>query len=59
MTVHSKPGWLLFYFPPCGKWYVHSHKIYESLAEAKEAAEKFLHPGTRFCIRSFDLGLLK
>lgn len=40
----------LFYFPPCGKWYVHSHKLYETADAARDAARKFLVPGALFAI---------
>lgn len=52
----EQPTILLLYKPPCGKWYVHSHKLYASHLEAYEAAKKFLHPDTPFAIT--DIGKL-
>jgi len=43
---------VLFYQPPCGKWYVHSHKRYPSAAAARLAAGEFLHPDTPYQVRS-------
>lgn len=37
---------VLFYQPPCGTWYVHSHKLYDTEADAIEAAKKFLCANT-------------
>lgn len=36
----------LLYQPPCGQWYVHSHKMYPTIDAADAAAEKFLHTET-------------
>jgi len=48
----------LFYKPPCGQWYVHSHKLYSSYQEAKEAAAKFLHPETPICCLAINEDVL-
>lgn len=39
---------LLLYRPPCGKWYVHSHKLYPNQDEAADAAIRFLPPEVPF-----------
>lgn len=49
---------VLFYQPPCGKWYVHSHKLYPSQDAATEAAGKFLSPGIPFAAVPVELGEL-
>lgn len=38
--------YILIYKPPCGTWYVHSHKLYDSPEDLVIAAKKFLSPGT-------------
>lgn len=43
---------VLFYQPPCGDWYVHSHKLYPSEEAARAAARKFLPVGTVIAIAS-------
>lgn len=50
MRNPTDPEFLLFYQPPCGKWYVHSHKLYGSFDLARQAARKFLEPGTPISI---------
>ncbi len=45
---------ILFYKPPCGAWYVHSHKLYPSAAAAEHAAGKFLAAGTPIAILNFN-----
>lgn len=40
----------LLYKPPCGEWYVHSHKLYDSREQAREKASKFLEPGVPIAI---------
>lgn len=52
-------GYLIFYKPPCGIWYVHSHKIYPTLGAAKDAIKRFLPRGTPTAIRSIDLVALE
>lgn len=42
--------YVLFYQPPCGRWYVHSHKLYPSAANAFDAAKRFLSPGTPIAV---------
>lgn len=42
--------YLLFYKPPCGLWYVHSHKLYDTPEKAREAAKRFLHPDTEIAV---------
>lgn len=42
--------YVLFYLPPCGAWYVHSHKLYDSEEEARDAARRFLRPGTSITV---------
>lgn len=37
---------ILLYQPPCGRWYVHSHKLYDTRMQAVEAINKFLHADT-------------
>lgn len=39
-------SFILLYQPPVGLWYVHSHKIYCSPADAEDAIERFITPGT-------------
>jgi len=51
-------GYILFYRPPCGKWYVHSHKLYDSPAQADEAAGRFLHAETPRAVLPVDLNAL-
>lgn len=46
----EQPTFLLLYKPPCGKWYVHSHKLYMTVDDAYKAVCKFLHKGTPFQI---------
>lgn len=43
-------NFVLFYKPPCGKWYVHSHKLYSDDAAANEAAVQFLPSGTPIAV---------
>lgn len=50
--------YVLFYQPPCGAWYVHSHKIYASAGDAAAAAKKFLAPGTPISIMKFNVSRL-
>jgi hypothetical protein len=50
INFNIQGGYVLFYQPPCGKWYVHSHKIYGSVQDAFTAAEKFLSSGTPISI---------
>lgn len=57
MFVPSK--FVLFYQPPCGKWYVHSHKLYPTPDKAREAAEQFLSPGTPIAIVEMNLDVLE
>lgn len=45
----------LFYRPPCGMWYIHSHKLYETPEKAHEAAKKFLHPDTLIFVLPVDV----
>ncbi len=45
---------ILLYMPPCGEWYVHSHKLYTSVEQARDKAAKFLTPGTRIRIVELD-----
>lgn len=40
----------LLYRAPCGVWYVYSHKLYDVVDDAREAAGKFLTPGTPIAI---------
>lgn len=51
----SRSKIVLFYLPPCGNWYVHSHKLYDTGDEAFEAAKKFLVPGTKFAPVTIDI----
>lgn len=44
----------LFYKPPCGRWYVHSHKLYPSVEAAEQAARAFLHFTTPFAVLFID-----
>ena len=37
---------ILLYQPPCGRWYVHSHKLYDTRMQAVEAINRFIHPET-------------
>ncbi len=39
-------GFILLYQPPCGQWYVHSHKIYPTIDKANAAIERFISLGT-------------
>lgn len=48
--------YILLYMPPCGNWYVHSHKIYPSEAAAIEAAKKFIAPGTLIAVYPIIVG---
>lgn len=50
--------YVLFYQPPCGDWYVHSHKIYTSAGDAAAAAKKLLAPGTPISIMKFTVSRL-
>lgn len=50
---------ILFYKPPCGIWYVHSHKLYPSTDAAYEAAKKFLAPDTPISILSVSMDYLE
>ncbi len=50
---------VLFYKPPCGKWYVHSHKTYPSVEDAYAAAKKFLHPDTPIAVLPVDVDYLE
>lgn len=45
----------LLYKPPCGKWYVHSHKLYADPLQAEHAADKFLSPGTPYVAYQIDV----
>lgn len=36
----------LLYMSRCGTWYVHSHRLYATVDEARQAAEKFLPVNT-------------
>lgn len=49
---------VLFYKPPCGRWYVHSHKLYESEGAARAAAARFLTPGTPISIATVAATML-
>jgi len=51
-------AYILLYKPPCGRWYVHSHKLYPTKAAAYEAAAKFLCPGTPYTTRPVNLAEL-
>lgn len=48
----------LFYLPPCGEWYLHSHKLYDSREVALEKALKFLPPGSIVSVQPVDIELL-
>lgn len=48
----------LFYMPPCGKWYVHSHKLFLSTELARDAAKRFLSAGTPYVILPINLATL-
>lgn len=48
----------LLYQPPCGAWYVHSHKLYDSPEQADEAAGRFLHHTTPRAVVPIDLAAL-
>ncbi len=50
--------YLLFYEPPCGEWYVHSHKLYSSEEAARDAARKFLSPETPIAIVPIFMDML-
>lgn len=50
---------VLFYKPPCGKWYVHSHKTYPSVEDAYAAAKKFLHPDPPIAVLPVDVDYLE
>lgn len=50
---------ILFYKPPCGNWYVHSHKLYPSVDAAYEAAKKFLHPDIPIAVKQVDTDYLE
>jgi hypothetical protein len=54
---HEK--FVLLYMPRCNSWYVHSHKLYSSFDEAREAAEKFLPVGTPIAIAPLAAVILK
>ncbi len=47
--------YILLYKPPCGVWYVHSHKLYDSVEAARRAAIKFLHSDTPVYILPFSI----
>ena len=44
---------VLLYRPPCGEWYIHSHKLYPSKEIARTRAQKFLPTGTPIAIIYF------
>lgn len=46
---------ILFYQPPCGTWYVHSHKLYATEAAAEAAAAKFLPPDTPISVAPISI----
>lgn len=50
---------ILFYQPPCGNWYVHSHKLYSSVEAGKTGAQKFLPSGTRIAVVPADIALIE
>lgn len=50
MSGRAETLHVLFYQPACGGWYVHSHKTYDTPAQALEAARKFLPEGTTIAI---------
>lgn len=58
MTVLSDEQFILFYKPPCGNWYVHSHKLYSSVRAGQAGARKFLTPGTMIAVLPLDTALL-
>lgn len=47
--------YILFYKPPCGKWYVHSHKLYDTPLQADDAAKRFLAQGTPYAVLPVDV----
>lgn len=55
MAARSNAQYILLYLPPCGRWYVHSHKIYPSPEAARAAAKKFLHPDVVISVAIIDL----
>lgn len=59
MIIAGIDPFVLLYQPPCGKWYVHSHKLYPSIADGKIGAQKFLPPGTRIAIIPVDIALVE
>jgi len=48
---------VLLYKPPCGEWYVHSHKIYGNMEAARSKARKFLPRGTPIAILALEFDL--
>ena len=49
---------MLLYLPPCGVWYVHSHKLYDSPDDARGGARRFLPQGTEYAIIAIDVSVL-
>lgn len=58
MNAPSNKKILLFYKPPNGKWYVHSHKLYGNAGEARAAAREFLSPGTPYALKAVQIDSL-
>lgn len=50
--------YLLFYKPPCGSWYVHSHKLYDTPEQARDSAKRFLHPDTEIAVHGISESVL-
>jgi hypothetical protein len=49
---------ILMYKPPCGLWYVHSHKLYDTEDQGRDAARRFLSPGTEYKLVPIDVEAL-
>lgn len=48
----------LLYLPPCGVWYVHSHKMFDTEELARQGARKFLPTGTEYAVIPVDVSAL-